>query len=73
MSNYDHELKIMCGKSGLVCVETLVLSVIQDNLILSTELIIYSGHCREFLSCFFVRGKGSDRGLTLKGPYGNSC
>ena len=60
MSNYDHELKIMSEKSGLVCVETLVLSVIQDNLVLSTELIIYSG-------------KGSDRGLTLKGPYGNTC
>ena len=53
MSNYDHELKIMSEKSGLVCVETLVQSVIQDNLVLSTELIIYSGHCREFLSwCF---------------------
>ena len=45
----------MSEKSGLVCVETLVLSVIQDNLVLSAELIIYSGHCREFLSWCFER------------------
>ena len=62
MSNYDHELKIMSEKSGLVCVETLVLSVIQDNLVLSTELVIYSGHCRELLSCFLSEGRALTEG-----------